>query len=63
LSISLAEEAGVVAPLHGEAWAGTLPFHHRDPFDRMLIAQAIVEGMSLVSSDPAIDAYGVPRLW
>lgn len=40
-----------------------LPFHHRDPFDRMLIAQALVEGMQLVSTDPAMDAYGVSRIW
>lgn len=40
-----------------------LPFHHRDPFDRMIIAQAIVEGMSIVSNDPVIDAYPVKRFW
>jgi PIN domain nuclease of toxin-antitoxin system len=41
----------------------SLPFHHRDPFDRLLIAQALVEGMTLVSSDPHFRAYGVPVLW
>jgi PIN domain nuclease of toxin-antitoxin system len=41
----------------------TLPFHHRDPFDRLLIAQALTEQMLIVSSDPALDAYGVQRLW
>lgn len=40
-----------------------LPLHHRDPFDRMLIAQATVEGMTLISSDGAIDAYGLQRIW
>jgi PIN domain nuclease of toxin-antitoxin system len=40
-----------------------LPFHHRDPFDRLLAAQALVEGMPLVSADPIFDAYGVARLW
>jgi PIN domain nuclease of toxin-antitoxin system len=40
-----------------------MPFHHRDPFDRMLIAQALVEQMPIVSADPAFDAYGVQRLW
>ena len=40
-----------------------LPFHHRDPFDRLLAAQALEEGLTLVSSDPAFDAYGVKRLW
>jgi len=41
----------------------TLPFHHRDPFDRLLIAQAQVEQMSLVSSDSAFDVYSITRLW
>ncbi len=40
-----------------------LPFHHKDPFDRLLIAQAQAEGFTLVSIDPAFDAYGVNRLW
>src|SRR5262249_9611428 len=35
----------------------TLPLHHRDPFDRLIIAQAIVEQMLIVSADPAFDAY------
>ncbi len=39
-----------------------LPFHHRDPFDRMLVAQALTEGISLVSVDAAFDAYPVQRL-
>ena len=41
----------------------TLPLHHRDPFDRLLIAQAIVEQIPIVSADPAFDAYPVQRLW
>ena len=41
----------------------TLPYHHRDPFDRMLIAQASVEAMPIVSSDPLFDHYPVTRLW
>jgi PIN domain nuclease of toxin-antitoxin system len=40
-----------------------LPFHHKDPFDRLLAAQALVEKISLVSNDSALDAYGVTRLW
>ena len=40
-----------------------LPFHHRDPFDRMLAAQALVEDIPLVSADPIFDAYGVTRIW
>lgn len=46
---------------HAEA-AGALPFHHADPFDRMLIAQARIEGLVLVTSDPHIAPYGVPTL-
>jgi PIN domain nuclease of toxin-antitoxin system len=41
----------------------SLPFHHRDPFDRLLIAQAMVEQMPLVSADPSFDPYPVTRLW
>ena len=40
-----------------------LPLHHRDPFDRLLAAQAIVEGATLLSADPAFDNYGVTRCW
>ena len=40
----------------------TLPLHHRDPFDRMLVAQALSEACTLVSSDAPLDAYGVRRL-
>lgn len=41
----------------------TLPPHHKDPFDRLLIAQALVEGIPVVSVDAAFDAYGVTRVW
>jgi PIN domain nuclease of toxin-antitoxin system len=41
----------------------TMPFHHRDPFDRMLVAQAQVEKMPIVSADLALDLYGITRLW
>ena len=40
-----------------------LPFHHRDPFDRLLIGQAMVEQMQIVSIDSAFDAYPISRLW
>ncbi len=40
-----------------------LPFHHRDPFDRMLIAQTMVENMLLLSRDKRLSAYGIERLW
>lgn len=45
------------------AVVATLPFHHRDPFDRLLIAQAIVEKMPVVSIDAVFDAYPVTRRW
>lgn len=47
---------------HAEA-AGRLPRHHRDPFDRLLVAQAHLEGLRLVSADTALDAFGIERLW
>ena len=40
--------------------AGELPLHHRDPFDRMLVAQAIVERLTIVTRDDMIGRYGVP---
>jgi PIN domain nuclease of toxin-antitoxin system len=42
---------------------GSLPFHHRDPFDRLLVAQALTEGVAIVSRDQIFDSYSVPRLW
>lgn len=49
--------------LHHTAALVTLPFHHRDPFDRLLIAQSLVEGIPLVSADAQFDAYSIRRLW
>lgn len=43
--------------------AGLLPPHHRDPFDRLLIAQAARQGAVLVTADRRIPAYGYPTLW
>ena len=40
-----------------------LPFHHRDPFDRLLAAQALHEGLTLVSADPVFRTYKVKRAW
>jgi PIN domain nuclease of toxin-antitoxin system len=46
------------------AWrVRTLPSHHRDPFDRLLIAQAEVERLPIVTADPAFDAYDVKVVW
>lgn len=47
---------------HGDL-AGGLPFAHRDPFDRLLIAQAQIEDAWLVSNEKLFDSYGVRRLW
>ncbi len=41
----------------------SLPLHHRDPFDRLLIAQALVEQLPIISNDKAFDAYDVERIW
>ena len=59
-------EAGGFEPLpisvaHAIA-AGHLPRHHEDPFDRMLIAQALAEGLTIVTRDKRFDDYGVPLL-
>lgn len=43
--------------------AGNLPGPHRDPFDRMLIAQAQAEGVPLVSNEALFDQYGIQRIW
>lgn len=48
--------------LHGQM-AGALPGAHKDPFDRMLIAQAMIESLSLVSNESAFDGYAVTRVW
>ena len=53
LNISLEHTVGVA----------TLPFHHRDPFDRLLAVQSKIENMIFVSADPVFDAYGVQRVW
>jgi PIN domain nuclease of toxin-antitoxin system len=40
-----------------------LPLHHCDPFDRMIVAQSLVENLPILSSDGALDAYGIKRIW
>ena len=46
------------------AWnVRALPFHHRDPFDRLLIAQALGDRLPVITTDPHFDAYGVEVLW
>lgn len=41
----------------------SLAFHHRDPFDRLLVAQSLFEGAPIVSANAIFDAYGVTRIW
>ncbi len=48
----------------GHLWALlTLPFHHRDPFDRLILAQAVVEGMTVVTRDLEFAKYPAPTAW
>ncbi len=51
-----------IHPLHAIR-SGLLPFHHRDPFDRLLAAQALELAVPLISIDPIFDRYGVERIW
>jgi PIN domain nuclease of toxin-antitoxin system len=51
-----------VTVAYAERLAG-LPPHHKDPFDRLIIAQSLVDGISVVSADVAFDLYGVTRIW
>jgi len=60
---TLIEDPTLPIQLPHVAVVTTLPFHHRDPFDRLLIAQAQIEQMPLLSGDTAFDAYAVTRLW
>lgn len=64
--IERADEAGAellpVTPRHALA-TGELPYHHRDPFDRLLIAQARLENCVIVTGDRAFLAYDVPVVW
>lgn len=51
-----------IEPKH-TALLTTMPRHHNDPFDRLLIAQAITEGVPIISVDATFDKYAVARLW
>lgn len=51
-----------ISPRHAERVAD-LPLHHGDPFDRLLVAQALEERLILVSGDRMLTAYGVPMVW
>jgi PIN domain nuclease of toxin-antitoxin system len=54
---------GLPVTLQHASAVADLPAHHRDPFDRMLIAQARLENAVLVSHDDALRAYGLPMAW
>ena len=54
-SLSISTEHGIRA--------GSLPGSHKDPFDRMLVAQAQIESLAIVSNDALLDGYGVNRVW
>ena len=51
-----------ITPEYADAQA-SLPRHHSDPFDRLIVAQALVEEVAIVSADARMDDYGVTRLW
>jgi len=53
LNISIEHTAAIAA----------LPYHHRDPFDRLLAVQSKIENMVLVSADPVFDVYEIKRVW
>lgn len=61
--VSAGGAVGLPVSLDHAAAVERLPDHHRDPFDRLLVAQAVVEGATLVSRDPAFVAYDVPVAW
>jgi PIN domain nuclease of toxin-antitoxin system len=60
------EAAGIdllsITPRHADR-VGTLPLHHQDPFDRLLVAQAETDGLTLVSGDAAMRRYEIEVLW
>ena len=60
------EQAGIdLLPInaHHADRVGTLPMHHRDPFDRLLVAQVEIEGFALVTADSNLGRYGIQVLW
>lgn len=65
--IAEAMEKFSLLPLHATLehgiGAGALPYHHKDPFDRLLAAQSKIEGLPLATPDPAFTPYGVNLLW
>lgn len=62
IPLKLGFETQEITPQHLDTLS-RLPLHHRDPFDRLLVAQCLAEQMAIVSNDRALDAYGIERLW
>jgi PIN domain nuclease of toxin-antitoxin system len=62
---AMADLGVVVLPISVEYadMQSRLPRHHGDPFDRLIVAQCIVEGVPIISSDALLDAYGISRIW
>jgi PIN domain nuclease of toxin-antitoxin system len=60
------ERAGVdllpITARHADR-VGTLPLHHRDPFDRLLVAQADIDSLTLVTADDDLRRYGIETIW
>lgn len=63
LAIDAAGFIPITIDFAAAARLSSLPFHHRDPFDRLLIAQALAEGVPIVTRDAAFAPYGVPTIW
>jgi PIN domain nuclease of toxin-antitoxin system len=61
----IADNGFIILPIEPKHTAAltSLPFHHRDPFDRLIIAQAMVERIPVISGDEAFAAYPVTRIW
>ena len=53
----------LVITLEDGEYAGRLPGHHQDPFDRIIIAQALIRNLAIVSNERVFDQYGVNRVW
>lgn len=65
LETCISDLALVIVPIsveHGERYT-VLPPHHKDPFDRLMIEQSLVDGIPIVGVDPVFDRYGVTRVW
>ena len=62
-ALALADYVGLPISISHAAQAGRLAIAHKDPFDRLLIAQAQVERVPLVSNEELFDAFGVERIW